>query len=203
MVEGWAEKLYGRRIVKPPFFITCQHPKATTSPDRESIKRLLAMGFAGQRKVHGHRAQLHVSATGELVAFTRQGTRHTAALPAATVEHLATNYRPKTGWTVLDAEWQKQESKIYLFDLIKLGTKSLQTLNYEQRYAELRGQFVIGPGLAFLVLLRDVAACEAVLADGSPYTEGLVFRELRAPGFHDTSIIRCRKSGMFFEPLKT
>jgi len=199
----WAVKIYGRRrMTTQPNFLVCQHPKASITPTREAVEKLLRLGFAGQRKVNGRRAQIHIPATGNLVAFTRQGKTHTQKLPPATIEHLTANFRPKSGWTILDAEYQVQEQKVYLFDVLRVGPLSLLTKNYEQRYDVLREQFTLGPGMGFLSLIRDLTGCMAMLSDPSPFTEGLVFREVKSPGFHDSQIIRCRKNGVFYVPEK-
>lgn len=193
-------------VAKPPYFIPAQHPKASLAPDRATVARMIAMGYTAQRKVNGARAQVHVSAEGEVVAFTRQGTRHTEAFPPQLKAYLAERYAPEAGWNVYDAEWQRQEDdrrgKLYLFDLIVLNNKPLDSATFEERHEILAGRFVLGPMLGLLPVLTTVAACMAVLEDPSPFTEGLVFRTPKCSGFHNSSLLRCRKTGMFFEPAK-
>lgn len=183
----------------PPYFIQPQHPKATIAPEREQVQKLLKLGFWGQRKVNGHRAQIHLSSEG-FAAFTRQGTAHTQKLPEAVSRLLQARFQPKVGWNVLDCEWQKQENKLYLFDLLKLDNKSLQTKNYEQRFALLTEFFFLDPVIEFLPVLKTLDACMKVLDDKNPATEGLVFKQAAVLGFSDSLIIRCRKNGVFFTP---
>lgn len=197
----WAKKIFKGRAMEP-FFVQAQHPKCSVEPTRASVEKMLGAGYLAQRKVNGSRAQIHISSSGQLVAFTRKGTKHTKGFSMATTEHLITNFRPEKGWTILDAEWQKQEDKVYLFDLIQAGEAMFSGKNFEERYTLLRDQFTLGPGVGFLVLLKDVASCMAMLTDPSPFTEGLVWRLVKDPGFHDASIIRCRKTGIFYEPTK-
>ena len=198
---SWAKKIY-KGLPVEPFFLQAQHPKSSVEPTRTSVEKMLGAGYLAQRKVNGHRAQIHISADGRLVAFTRSGTKHTRNFTQATTEHLVTNFKPDKGWTILDAEWQKQEDKVYLFDLLQVGSELFSNKSFEERYTMLRDQFTIGPGVGFLVLLKDVASCLSMLGDPSPFTEGLVWRLVKSPGFHDSSILRCRKSGVFYEPEK-
>ena len=186
-----------------PSFLRAQHPKSTLMPRIDAFEMMIAAGMVGQRKVHGHRAQVHIGSDGDVVAFTRQGTVHTSKLPGALIEHLADHYRPTEGWMVLDGEWQKQEGRLYLFDLIRLDrAPPLDHLGFVARHTALTTRFVIGPHLSLLPILRTVEACWAMIQDPSEYTEGLVFRSPDRAGFHDTSIARCRKSGAVFEPFR-
>lgn len=182
--------------MEPYFIAPPQHPKKSVEPTREAISRVMGLGFAAQRKVDGHRAQIHIKADGEVVAFTRQGLRHSKKIPVD-----LSLFRPTKGWTVIDAEWQKAENKIYVFDLLVQESKYLAAETYEDRHRLLLQHFVaLAPGISILPLIRDVDRALQILADKDRYTEGLVLRHIQAKGFPDSAIIRCRKYGVFFDP---
>lgn len=183
----------------PPYFIEPQHPKANVAPDRTAINRVMILGFVAQRKVNGHRVQIHVSSDGEFAAFTRQGKPHTAQIPQNIKEHLIAMARPKSGWTCLDGEWQKQESKIYLFDILRLEDELLSSLTFFERFEKLLGIFRIGPGVSILPIIKDVDGVMELMGDGNKFTEGVVLRNPKEIGWQNTAILRCRKTIFFNE----
>jgi len=193
-------------------FLNPQHPKHCVAPTPDAIARLLRSGWVGQCKVNGHRAQSHVGVEGGVRTshyFTRQGTRHTAKVPQPITAALECMFEPvESTWTVVDAEWQKEQGVFYLFDLLKLHGKSLDHLSFGQRHAFLseiaeRLNPIGYDSVSLLPILTTVDACMSMLQNESPAIEGLVFRSLNSKGFEDTAIVRCRKSGAVFTPQKT
>jgi ATP-dependent DNA ligase len=171
------------------------HPKTEIRPDRAAMKRVLDAGWAGQLKMHGHRAQIHVSAdpSVEPLAYTRHGKVHTKRLPASLVAELRRIFQPDTSWTVLDVEWIKARDALYVFDILKRQGRLLSDQNYAQRWESLPRVFA-SDWVHCLPILRTIDRCLEALADPNPEIEGLVFKALMTPGFHDTSIIRCRRN---------
>ena len=179
-------------------FLRPQHPKGMLAPRLDAVERMIAAGLYGQRKVHGHRAQIHIEPDGNVVAFTRQGHLHTSALPEKVVAFLATC--ADSAPIVLDGEWQKHEGRIYLFDVLATQGRVLDREGHADRFARIA--VFESPWTPALPCLRTAADCWAILTDSDPMTEGLVFRNPATPGFADTAIVRCRKSGGVFAPLK-
>lgn len=178
-----------------PRFIRPIHPKASIAPTREAIKKILALGWWGQLKVHGHRAQIHLPANdeGDIVVFNRQGQPHRKILPPDVAAEVLRIFRPTSGaWNVIDAEWLKSEDRLFVFDLLKREDKLLEDLTYAERYGQLPRLYK-SPKIETLPPLRTVEACLAVLADPAPHVEGLVFKSPTTRGFPDTSVVRCRK----------
>lgn len=191
----FARTIFTRRSVVPmPLFIRAMHPKTAVLPEPAAIRRILAAGWVGQLKIHGHRAQLHVpSIQGEpIIAYTRQGKRHGKALPSAVEKELRRIFTPAKGWNVLDAEWVKSDDRLYVFDLLKEDGTLLRSLAYPDRWKRLPRHF-ISPHVTILPLLKTLPACLEALASPDPRVEGLVFKSSTSPGFSDTSIVRCRK----------
>ena len=92
----------------------------------------------------------------------------------------------------MDAEWLKKERKLYIFDFLKKDDKLLGSLNYEERYRLLPGDF-ISPHIEILPVLKTPGDCMDVLEDSRPWIEGLVFKSPFSVGFQDTSVVKCRK----------
>jgi ATP-dependent DNA ligase len=182
-----------RRIPVRSAFIKAMHPKTEVSPTPQSIQKLLKAGWIGQTKIHGHRAQIHLSAEDEEpIAYNRLGKPHKKLLPPEIVEELVRVFQPKKGWTVLDVEWLKLENKLFIFDILKSDDELLRRLTYEERYKLLPRSY-ISPYIQTLPLFSTVEKCMAVLAGEDEHVEGLVFKALKTKGFEDTSIVRCRK----------
>jgi ATP-dependent DNA ligase len=170
------------------------HPKTEIRPTPDAVEKILRKGWVGQMKVHGHRAQIHISADAEVetIVYNRQGRKHAIELSEEIVRELSRILPLNEGWTVLDAEWLKPEKKIFLFDVLKLDGKSLRSLTYEERYKLLPRAF-ISPHVKTLPLLPTLGKCMEVLGSQEEYVEGLVFKAPNSKGFEDTSIIRCRR----------
>jgi hypothetical protein len=184
----------GRTIVPASVYIRAMHPKTEIRPDRAAIKRVLDMGWAGQLKIHGHRAQFHVSANPEeeVLAYNRQGVFHRKEVPEDLASELRRLFLPTKGWSVVDAEWLKGENKVYVFDYLKKDGVILKGRTYQERYDMLPRAY-ISPIIETLPLYKTVEKCMEALDRDDERIEGLVFKALETPGFNDTSIIRCRK----------
>jgi ATP-dependent DNA ligase len=169
------------------------HPKTEISPTLSSVDKILKAGWIGQMKVHGHRAQIHLSPeSDEIVVYNRQGRAHKMALQKEIENELRRIFDLESGWTVIDAEWLKPEKQLYIFDLLKKDGKLLRSLTYTERYALLPKSY-ISPYVKTLPWLTTVAKCMAVLESPEDDIEGLVFKSPSTKGFDDTSIVRCRK----------
>lgn len=172
-------------------YILAMHPKTEISPTRASLEKTLKAGWIGQTKIHGHRAQIHVSAT-EVIVYNRQGRPHAKALSIEITDELRRLFKPGESFTVLDAEWLKPQNKVFLFDILKRDGQLLNRQTYRERHAQLPRSY-ISKHVKTLPLLTTLERCLEVLADPDPLVEGLVFKADRK-GFEDTSIVRCRKS---------
>ncbi len=186
--------LSGRRVTKGPKHIRPIHPKTEIAPNRGAIEQILSLGWWGQTKIHGHRAQVHIPSDPqqELVFFNRMGQRHSKVLASDVSDELSRIFRPKSGWNVIDAEWLKSEDRFFVFDLLKREDKILDSLSYGERYALLPRVYV-SPKIVTLPPLKTIDQCMAVLADPSAHIEGLIFRSVATTGFLDNGIVRCRK----------
>lgn len=175
-------------------FIKAMHPKTEISSTPASIEKILRSGWVGQMKVHGHRAQIHISADSKIepIVYNRQGRPHKKLLPPEIAQELRRILKLNKDWTVIDSEWLKPEEKLFIFDILKQDGKLLRSLSYADRYERLPRSY-ISPFVKTLPLLTTSAKCIEVLARTEPYIEGLVFKALNAKGFEDTSIVRCRK----------
>ncbi len=175
-------------------FIKAMHPKAEIRPDAPAIQKILAMGWIGQLKIHGHRAQIHISHDDKIapIAYNRQGNRHKLDLSPAIVKELRRLFQPEKGWNVIDAEWLKPEKRIFIFDYLKKEDKLLRAMTYPERYALLPKSF-LSPHLKVLPLYKDLPSCIKALETDDDTIEGLVFKSSTSTGFSDTSIVRCRK----------
>lgn len=178
----------------PSVFIKAMHPKTEIQPTAAAIDKILKAGWVGQMKVHGHRAQIHLSAGAPIgpIVYNRQGRPHKKLLPDDITQELRRIFELHDGWTVIDAEWLKPEEKLFIFDILKLDGKLLRTLSYRERYALLPRSY-ISPHVQTLPLLTTQAKCLEILNRPEDYIEGLVFKALASKGFSDTSIVRCRK----------
>lgn len=175
-------------------YILAPHPKAEIRPDRTAIERVLASGWIGQMKVHGHRAQIHLNADEKIkpLAFNRKGELHKLELPDDMVAELRRLIPLEKGWTVVDGEWLKPKKHFFLFDMLKKDGEQLGELTYPQRYALLPRNF-ISPRVTLLPMLNSLDKCMKVMGQDDEWVEGLVFKSLSTRGFSDTSILRCRK----------
>lgn len=174
-------------------FIRPIHPKTEIRPDPDAISRILKLGWVGQTKIHGHRAQIHIHADDTIapIAYNRQGKVHTKMLPDEVIFELRRILPLRTGWTVIDCEWLKSDDRLYLFDILKLNDELLKGFTYAERY-EILPQVYSSPHIETLQLHKTVAKCLEVIDSAGEQIEGLVFRSLKTKGFLDTSIIRCR-----------
>ncbi len=175
-------------------FIKAMHPKSEISPDAQSIERVLKMGWVGQLKIHGHRAQIHIPSDPKEkpIAYNRQGRKHKLALPPSMVKELYRLFRPEKGWNVIDAEWLKPEEKLYVFDFLKKDGEIQRPKTFPERWALLPRAF-LSPHIQVLPLFRDLPACLKAMATPGDHIEGLVFKSTSSTGFSDTSIVRCRR----------
>lgn len=175
-------------------FIRAMHPKTEISPTRASVQKILASGWVGQLKIHGHRAQIHLSADPNVsaLAYNRQGQLHKKLLPREVELELRRLFQPKEGWTIIDSEWLKPENKLYIFDVLKMDDKILSGLTYSERW-NLLPKLYISPYVQTLPILTTVEKCMEALSSEEEHIEGLVFKSTRSKGFRDTGIVRCRK----------
>lgn len=170
------------------------HPKSEISPTLPAVSKILGAGWVGQMKIHGHRAQIHLSADSDqaVVVYNRQGRPHKMLLPDKIAAELRRVLDLEKGWTVVDAEWLKPKNKLFLFDILKLNDQLLRRMTYAERYAMLPKSY-ISPYIKTLPLLTTPEKCMAILTSEEDYIEGLVFKSITSRGFEDTAIVRCRK----------
>ena len=175
-------------------FLRTGHPKKEVRADAQAFRRILDEGWWGQCKIHGHRAQIHISASekDEVIAYNRHGRLHAKILEPEIVAELRRILAPEKGWTAIEAEWLKPEKKLFLFDYIKKDDKILSSLSYEERY-QLLPRLYLSPYVSTLTVLRTVDECLEVMKDPSPHVEGLMFKSRHSKGFSNLSMIRCRK----------
>ncbi len=181
-----------RKVLSASRFIRAMHPKTAISPTRVAVKKVLDAGWWGQVKMDGHRAQIHISAdpNEKTIVYNRQGTPHKKVLPTSAIAELRRLFALKESWTVIDAEWDKPGEKLYIFDVLKLNGRMLDTYTYAERY-ELLPRVYSSPMIETLSVLRTVDQCMEVLERGDERIEGLVFKSPTTEGFSDTAIIRC------------
>lgn len=186
------------RPMTSSIFVRPMHPKTEILPTPQAIRKLLDAGWCGQLKIHGHRAQIHVheDPSTPLICFNRQGKQHKKLLPPEIAAELRRLLQPTSGWNVIDAEWLKEENKLFLFDFIKFNNKLLIAYNYLER-RELLPQVYVSQHISTLGIMTTVERCLAVFNTTEEHIEGLVFRSKTKPGFSDTSIIRCRRKPGF------
>ncbi len=174
-------------------FIKPIHPKTMIAPEEAAISKVIAAGWWGQPKVHGHRAQIHIPAgQGRILVYNRQGQIHKEILSVELEQELRRLFTPEKDWTVIDAEWMKPEKKIYVFDFLKQDGRLLEDLSFAERY-ELLPRDYISPHISTLPVFKTVERCLAYLSSSLPtFIEGLVFRSAGSRGFSDSTIVRCR-----------
>jgi ATP-dependent DNA ligase len=179
--------------LKPSLFIRPIHPKTEIRPTPEAIRKVLAAGWVGQLKIHGHRAQIHIPADPkeEILAYNRQGQLHKKEIPSSIQTELRRVFAPASAWNVIDSEWLKPEDKIYVFDFLKKEGESLHRLNFQDRW-KLLPRAYLSPHLQTLPVLTTLAQCLEALGRPEETIEGLVFKS-PSPGFEDSSIVRCRR----------
>lgn len=186
---------FTRRVaLMPSSPIRAMHPKTEIRPSAAAIGKILAEGWVGQLKIHGHRAQIHVPAAAEkvVIVYNRQGKPHKKALTPAMESEIRRLYTPQAGWNVIDAEWLKIEDKLFVFDFLRKDDALLTRLPYPERWKLLPRAF-ISPRISTLPLLESLEDCLKALESREEWVEGLVFKSRTTPGFEDTSIIRCRR----------
>src|SRR5205085_2283164 len=124
-------------VVSGPKFIRAMHPKSEIAPTRAAVQKILAAGWWGQTKIHGHRAQIHVPAQDgdEIVVYNRNGQRHAKQLPPDLQGELLRLFRPAKGHNVIDAEWLKADDRVFVFDFLKREGVLLDAMSYANRYA--------------------------------------------------------------------
>jgi ATP-dependent DNA ligase len=186
--------IFSRAMMRPNAqFIRPIHPKTEIRPQPDAIARILKLGWVGQTKIDGHRAQVHIHADQSIksIAFNRQGQVHKKHFPEALTYELRRILPINSGWTVIDCEWLKANDHLYLFDVIKLNDQLLKTMTYAERY-NLLPQIYKSDLIETLALYKTTAKCMEVLESVGEHIEGLVFRAMNSKGFSDTSIVRCR-----------
>jgi hypothetical protein len=176
-------------------FIRPMHPKTEIRADRAAMEKVLNAGWVGQLKIHGHRAQIHISSNLEIepLAYNRQGQLHKLDLSKDIIKELRRLFLPSQGWNVIDAEWLKPEGKLFVFDYIKKDGELLNNLNYGDRF-KLLPRAYISPSISTLPVITDITKCLDILKAPPANCEGLVFKSTSTRGFEDTSIVRCRFS---------
>ena len=182
------------RMVLPSRFIKPIHPKTAIAPDEAAIKKVMAAGWWGQPKIHGHRAQIHIPSDGSsCFVYNRQGNIHKEKLSTVMQSELKRIFAPKTEWNVIDAEWMKPEGKIYVFDFLKHEGQILDDLTFAERY-ELIPKLYVSPHISTVPVFKTPERCLSYLSgDLPPFIEGLVFRASLSRGFADSTIVRCRR----------
>lgn len=191
------DTLFSRRFALPAsLYIRAPHPKTEIRPERSAVERVLSAGWVGQVKIHGHRAQIHISSDPEVspIVYNRQGKPHQKELSLPIISELRRLFTPARGWNVVDAEWIKSEDKLFVFDFLKKDGVALSRQTYTERYNLLPRNF-ISPHFQVLPLLTSVEKCLEPLASTDPNIEGVVFKSPTTAGFSDTSVIRCRRKG--------
>lgn len=176
-------------------FIRPMHPKTEVRPDIVTIKRILNRGWCAQTKIHGHRAQIHISANpnDSVVVFNRHGAEHKKKLEPKLEHQLRALFTPKEGWNTIDAEWLKPEQRIFVFDFLKFQDKVLSHLNFSERW-EILPRIFSSDCIEVLPIINSASRCMEILSSTEDIIEGIVLKSLNTPGFQDTSIIRCRKA---------
>jgi ATP-dependent DNA ligase len=175
-------------------FIRPIHPKTSILPTREAIAKVLSNGWVAQAKINGRRNQLHVGSDGSLRAFTRQGTPHTLMMPKGLKDDLIDVLRPAEGTNVVDSEWYTQTNEVFTFDMLAKDGVVLQSLRYDERHALLPAT----AGRVHLLPFLDLEQAVTLIETGDEVIEGIVLKSPSSTGFSDTSVIRCRRSGVDF-----
>ena len=189
--------------MQPSKYIRAPHPKTNIRPTVEAIKGALKHGWVAQKKIHGHRAQIHVPATPDnpLLIFNRQGKLHKRPILPALGRELRRIFTPAQAWNVIDGEWIKRDGgndHIYVFDFLRREGTLLTDCTFPDRFALLPRVFG-SEMVTTLPILTTVSDCMTVLAEEEEQIEGLIFRSTTTKGFSDTSIIRCRKGTTLYQ----
>ena len=185
-----------KKPLSPSRFIRPIHPKTAILPQYDAIDRVLKMDWVGQYKIHGHRTQIHIPPKGqelEPIAYNRHGQIHKKAIATEIKNELFRLFQGDH-WNVIDCEWIKGQSKLYVFDVLKWNGRILSGLNYQDRYA-LLPRVYRSEHCETLAIFTTASKCMEVMESAPEYVEGLVFRSMFTKGFQDTSIIRCRWPG--------
>lgn len=180
--------------LNPSLFIRPMHPKTEIRASSEAVRKILDAGWVGQLKIHGHRAQIHISSNSEdeILAYNRHGQLHKKEIPDVILTELRRVFLPAQGWNVIDAEWIKTKNRVYVFDFLKRENETLHRLNFQERWKLLPRSY-ISPTIQTLGILSTLETCLEALQKPEDWIEGLVFKS-SSPGFEDSSIIRCRKT---------
>ncbi|MBI2601464.1 MAG: hypothetical protein HYW48_00260 [Deltaproteobacteria bacterium] len=176
-------------------FIKTAQPKKEIREDPLAFRRILDAGWWGQMKIHGHHAQIHLSSNQgeECLVYNRHGKLHARSLDEELSTELRRILHLESGWSAIEAEWLKNEKKLFLFDYIKFNGQVLSSSSYEERY-QLLPRLYRSDCIATLPVLRTVEECLQVMKNTEPYIEGLVFKSRCTVGFSSHSIVRCRKT---------
>jgi ATP-dependent DNA ligase len=176
-----------------PVFVRPIHPKTEIRPLPEAMSKFLAAGWVAQLKIHGHRAQIHISSDPKvaITVFNRHGQVHKKELPDGMVSELRRIFSPNIGWNIIDAEWIKTEDRLFVFDFLKQDGKLLRRLSFLERWKLLPRSY-LSPHIQTLGVFTSLEECVTALKKTPEYIEGLVFKS-SSPGFEDSSIIRCRR----------
>lgn len=179
--------------LRPSSFIRPIHPKTEIRPIPEAMSKFLAAGWVAQLKIHGHRAQIHIPAAPQerIAVYNRQGQPHKKELPALMESELRRVFGPKSGWNTIDAEWLKNENRLFVFDFLKKEDLVLRRMSFLERW-KLLPRAYISPCMQTLTIFTTLEECSEALKRDPQYIEGLVFKS-PSPGFEDSSIIRCRR----------
>jgi ATP-dependent DNA ligase len=180
------------RKMKPDGFIKCQHPNHAIAPERFAIERVIKSGWIAQKKMNGHRLQIHIGPEGQLTAYTRHGRVHTQKL-SNELKFSFESYRDKDGWLCLEGEWLKSENQVYLFDILRYKSNTLSFQTYRERLKILKSIFHISGQIKLLRTYKKVDDCLRILEGKDEHIEGLVFKAFDTKGWPDTAIVRCLK----------
>ena len=180
--------------MKTSNFIKPIHPKSEILPTADAISTILDLGWVGQMKVHGHRAQIHMNADDSvpMICYTRQGRLHSRSIPLDAQKELRRIFAPQSGWTILDVEWLKSQDKFFVFDVLKWNDQSLSHESYHERYSRIPRNF-LSPHIVLLPFLKDLDSCLKCLESSDLWVEGIVLKSLDSKGFLDSSVVKCRK----------
>lgn len=168
--------------------IKTHHPKQSLLMAKTDLAKKLEGGWIGQAKMNGVRAQVHVTEDGLKVYNRRGSPLTTGKMTAEIVACIHANFNPGD---VFEAEWLRIRQALFLYEMVAVGGKVLDSKTYEQRYA-LLPQIDCLPHVKTLPILDTPEEILAAYNDSD--TEGVVFKALHTPGFKDTSVIRLTKS---------
>lgn len=175
-------------------FVPPQQAKKKIKWTAEVIRRLYALGWISHATTVGKRAQIHVPRLDCIQCFTTTGHLHAKQPPEKVDEALHEWFGPPQGClaSILDCEWNAADSKLFIFDAIKLDGKSLRDLTFEQRHALLFRDF-IHPNIKVLPIIKSPTQAIKVLQGADPTIQGLIFRSSISTGWPASGILRCPK----------